>query len=245
MPGQGRLGDKAQVQQDAHGCPGCPHPGVGPAIIGSATVLINGRPALRVDDVGIQAVCCGPNMWTAQEGSRTVFINGKPAFRIGDASRHCGGTGKLMEGSDNVIIGGASSGGGAKGSNDGNGVSGAAAGTGSAAHGASSAPAQRSAPGSVASDVGDGAVAARTSPVVSASAGEDGDAEEQAIGEDQLEVLVVNTHGDPEPGIVFELILPDGTMKTGTSGADGFIRVSGLQQRGDCQLIIPSARTKR
>lgn len=106
MAGQGRLGDKAQIQQDAHGCPGCPHPGVGPAIAGSANVFVNGRPALRKDDVGIHAVCCGPNMWNAAAGSQTVFINGQPAHRKDDQTRHCGGSGKLIEGSDDVIVGG-------------------------------------------------------------------------------------------------------------------------------------------
>ena len=106
MSGAARLGDKAQIQQDAHGCPGCPHPGVGPAIAGSANVMINGRPAIRVDDVGIHAVCCGPNMWSAAQGSTTVLINGKPAVRNSDQTRHCGGQGKMIEGSDDVIIGG-------------------------------------------------------------------------------------------------------------------------------------------
>lgn len=115
MPGAGRLGDKAHVQEDSHGCPGCPHPGVGPAISGSANVFINGMPALRVDDVGIHAVCCGSNTWSAQQGSATVFINGKAAFRRDDPTRHCGGTGKLIEGSGNVNVGGASSGGGGHG----------------------------------------------------------------------------------------------------------------------------------
>jgi uncharacterized Zn-binding protein involved in type VI secretion len=115
MPGAGRLGDKAQIQQDAHGCPGCPHPGVGPAIAGSTDVFINGMPALRVDDVGIHAVCCGPNMWSAQAGSATVFINGKAAFRKDDPTRHCGGSGKLIEASTNVVIGDAAGGGGGSG----------------------------------------------------------------------------------------------------------------------------------
>lgn len=109
MPGAGRLGDKAQGTSDAHGCPGCPHPVVGPAIRGSDTVNINSRPALRKDDQGIHAACCGANMWQAAEGSATVFINDKPAVRMNDQTRHCGGSGKLIEGSDNVIIGGASS----------------------------------------------------------------------------------------------------------------------------------------
>ncbi len=86
MPGQGRLGDKANISADSHGCPGCPHPGTGPAIAGSPDVFVNGRPALRVDDVGIHAICCGPNMWTAKAGSSTVFINGKAAHRMQDTA---------------------------------------------------------------------------------------------------------------------------------------------------------------
>ncbi len=93
MPGQGRLGDKAHVDADAHGCPGCPHPATGPAMSGSPDVFVNGRPAVRADDVGLHAPCCGPNMWQASQGSPTVFINGKPAFRKNDQSRHCGGNG--------------------------------------------------------------------------------------------------------------------------------------------------------
>lgn len=62
---------------------------------------------MRLDDVGIHAVCCGPNMWSAAQGSTTVFINDKPAVRNNDQTRHCGGTGKMVEGSPDVIIGGA------------------------------------------------------------------------------------------------------------------------------------------
>lgn len=106
MPGQGRLGDKSFVPADAHGCPACPHPAIGPAIAGSADVLVNGRPALRQGDNGVHAACCGPNTWSAQGGSSTVKINGKGAHRMGDADQHCGGTGKLIEGSADVIVGG-------------------------------------------------------------------------------------------------------------------------------------------
>src|SRR5262252_7597962 len=112
MPGQGRLGDKANVPLDAHGCPACPHPAIGPAIQGSPDVNVNRRPALRVDDPGIHAACCGPNTWTATQGSLTVFINGKGAHRMGDQNRHCGGMGQLVEGSPNVIVDGGSSRGG-------------------------------------------------------------------------------------------------------------------------------------
>jgi len=106
MPPQGRLGDKSFVPADAHGCVACPHPCTGPAIMGSPNVNVNSLPALRVGDPGIHAACCGPNTWKASAGSGTVFINNKAAHRLGDADQHCGGQGKLIEGSNNVIVGG-------------------------------------------------------------------------------------------------------------------------------------------
>lgn len=105
MPPAGRLGDKAHADMDAHGCPACPHSPIGPAILGSPDVVINGQPALRVGDPGIHAPCCGPNMWTAQKGAEKVLINGKSAYRKDDPSQHCGGSGKLIEGSPNVLVG--------------------------------------------------------------------------------------------------------------------------------------------
>lgn len=105
MPPQGRLGDKSQAPVDAHGCPACPHPTVGPAVQGSPDVLVNNRPALRVGDQGIHAACCGPNIWFATMGSSTVFINNMPAHRMGDQDQHCGGVGTLIEGSPDVIVG--------------------------------------------------------------------------------------------------------------------------------------------
>jgi uncharacterized Zn-binding protein involved in type VI secretion len=106
VPPQGRLGDKSQVPADAHGCPGCPHPAVGPAIAGSPDVNVNGLPALRKNDPGIHAACCGPNSWMASGASGTVKINGLGAHRLGDSVTHCGGNGQLIEGSGDVIVGG-------------------------------------------------------------------------------------------------------------------------------------------
>ena len=93
----------SQVPADAHGCPACPHPCIGPAIAGSPDVKCNSMPALRVGDPGMHAACCGPNTWTAQEGSGTVFINNKKAHRMGDADKHCGGSGKLITSSTSVV----------------------------------------------------------------------------------------------------------------------------------------------
>lgn len=115
MPPQGRLGDLAQIPADAHGCPACPHPAVGPAIAGSTNVLTNGMPSLRVGDPGIHAACCGPNTWSAKTGSATVLINGRKAHRLSDMTKHCGGMGQLIIGSPNVIVGDSSNSGGGAG----------------------------------------------------------------------------------------------------------------------------------
>ena len=106
MPPQCRLGDKSNVPADAHGCPACPHPCVGPVIVGSPDVFVNKKPATRVGDMGIHAACCGPNTWEAKKGSGTVFINNKAAHRLGDMDKHCGGVGQMIEGSNNVMTGG-------------------------------------------------------------------------------------------------------------------------------------------
>lgn len=102
MPGQGRLGDLGKVDSDAHGCPACPHPAVGPAVIGSPDVFVNGLPALRDTDFGVHAACCDGNMWTAKGKSPDVTINGLKAHRKDDDQQHCGGMGKLITASSDV-----------------------------------------------------------------------------------------------------------------------------------------------
>lgn len=106
MPLQCRLTDKSFNPADAHGCPACPHPVIGPAIGGSPNVLVNNLPALRVTDPGIHAACCGPNTWIAAKGSGTVLINSLPAHRLGDTDTHCGGIGTMVSSSTNVTVGG-------------------------------------------------------------------------------------------------------------------------------------------
>ncbi len=102
----GRVGDRAQSQPHAHGCPACPHVGVGPAVTGSPNVFVNDRPALRVNDTGIAAACCGSNLWRAAEGTSLVLINGRQAHRKGDRTEHCGyAPGQLLEGSTDVLFG--------------------------------------------------------------------------------------------------------------------------------------------
>jgi uncharacterized Zn-binding protein involved in type VI secretion len=113
MPGVCTLGDIAKTTvPHEHGCAGCPHVCLGPAISASANVSIGGQPALRVGDMGIHAACCGPNTWIVQEGSGQVFINGSASVSIGDKTLHCSiGAGKMQTGSG-VVIDGSNRGGG-------------------------------------------------------------------------------------------------------------------------------------
>lgn len=106
MPGQARLGDKSHAPVDAHGCLACPHSVIGPAVQGSPNVLVNYRPALRVGDMGVHVACCGPNIWRAVQGSTTVLINNMQAHRLNDMDQHCGGVGRMVEASTDVIVGG-------------------------------------------------------------------------------------------------------------------------------------------
>jgi hypothetical protein len=246
VPGAGRLGDKANVvgPGDVHGCPACPHPAIGPAISGSPDVNVNRRPALRVDDVGIHMACCGTNTWTAKQGAPTVFINGKAAHRMNDMGQSCGGVTKLIEGSPNVIVGDAAgggggvgppgatiaSGGGAGGIGGRGGSSGASSATGgSAGATGSTGPADGAAAGPGA---GSGATAATSaSPAQSATTPQQ-DAKD-------LDVQLVNALGDPRPGVRFEVTLPDGSVKSGESDDQGYIRITGIQQGGTASLVLP------
>ncbi len=106
MPEAFRNGDLAKIDADAHGCPACPHPTIGPATSGSPDVNINGMAAVREQDTGRHAPCCGAKLWTATQGSGTVKINGKGAMRKGDPVTSCGGSGTVNTGSGDVKIGG-------------------------------------------------------------------------------------------------------------------------------------------
>jgi uncharacterized Zn-binding protein involved in type VI secretion len=100
-----RIDDCANVPHDDHGCACCPHTCAGPATSGSSTVLINDRPAVRVNDRGLHGACCAGNAWIAIEGAPRVLIGGQLAHRMGDRTQHCGGIGRTVQGSDNVLIG--------------------------------------------------------------------------------------------------------------------------------------------
>jgi outer membrane protein OmpA-like peptidoglycan-associated protein len=234
MSAAGRLGDPGQTPLDAHGCPACPHPQpTGPAIIGSPTVFVNKRPALRKDDTGVHAACCGTNTWSATAGSLTVFINERAAHRVNDLQRHCGGVGRLIAGSPNVMIGettSAGAGGGGASSTAASGASGGSPGGGGAA------PAGGAGSGG-APDASDPA----TDPADPADPGDPADPADpaEAVAPDQITILVVNVDGKPQPGVEYELTFPDGATTAGKTLPDGSIRRSGLTQHGACPLDFP------
>jgi len=233
VPGQGRLGDKAQVEADAHGCPGCPHPGVGPGIAGSPDVNVNGKPALRTDDPGIHTACCGPNTWTALKGSATVLINGKAAHRKDDATKHCGSVGKLIEGSSDVIVGDSGGGGGGGGGGNAGGAGGGGGGGGSG--GGSS--------GSSESGSGAGGATSTTpdNPATQEGPNSGPSQDPAAVQADQIEIELLDPSGFPQRQVKFELQLPDGTKRSGSSGSsDGVIRISGLTAPGNATLLLPA-----
>ena len=102
----GRLGDNANVPACSHGCTSCAHNCTGPAVTGSPTVFVNGRPMVRETDKGIHTSCCGPNTWVTASYSSTVTANQLKVHRKGDYTAHCGGTGQLKQGSPDVTAGG-------------------------------------------------------------------------------------------------------------------------------------------
>lgn len=87
---------KAFCPADAHGGPAGAMPVIGPIQTGSPLVLLDGRPAARVGDVGVHASCDGPNTFRITEGDPQVLIDGRPAARIGSRTEHCGGWGTII-----------------------------------------------------------------------------------------------------------------------------------------------------
>jgi uncharacterized Zn-binding protein involved in type VI secretion len=222
------------VTLDAHGCPACPHPAIGPAIQGSPDVNINKRPALRVDDPGIHTACCGTNTWTATHGSQTVFINGKGAHRMGDQNRHCGGMGQLVEGSPNVIVGETGGQGGS--SAGGGGASSAGGGSGSSAGGGSGSSAGGGGNNASAGSAGGGGGAGANPGSGAAPA----NMPDTPVEPDEIEIRVIDAHRAQVGGIAYELTMPDGSVRTGNAGPDGVIKLTRLTQRGDCKIVFRS-----
>lgn len=71
--------------------PPTPLPPVGNIMFGcSVQVLINGMPAARCGDLGLNPTCCGlPPIFEVFTGSSNVFIGGARAARMTDITFHC------------------------------------------------------------------------------------------------------------------------------------------------------------
>jgi len=204
---------------------------MGPAIQGSPDVSVNRRPALRVDDPGVHTACCGLNTWTANAGSTTVFINGKSAHRMGDPTRHCGGMGRLVEGSPNVIVGETSAGGGGRNRSGGTRAGDPADGSGGAN---GSRGAARAEPVETASSARSRA-ASSTPP-----AGSGADAQARPRDADtahHVELELEDSDGRPLAGATYKLVASDGTVHTGTLDSTGKARVDQLPE-GTCELTF-------
>ena len=92
------VGMYAMCNADSHGTPADPLVVSGPITTGSSQVLVNGKAAARVGDVGVHAACGGPNTFEIVSGDASVLINGRAAAKIGSTTRHCGGVGKIIGG---------------------------------------------------------------------------------------------------------------------------------------------------
>src|SRR6266571_7593114 len=215
MPGAARLGDKAQVDSDAHGCPGCPHAAEGPVVTGSPDVTIDGKPAARRDDLGIHAACCGPNNFQIAAGSPTVYVNGKPLARMQDKTNHCGGSGPLFEGSPDVLIDDGAAAGNSLGSFVQRALqilsqtaSAFAAGTArvlSDRHSGGDLSIEPVAPGAASGAPG---AQGGAGPASSAPGSTAAPATQPAVA--RVDVQVLDAAGNPVPGLFYELTLPDG-----------------------------------
>lgn len=93
MSGAGRITDKAT---DGGG-------GTASDFLGSASVKVNDRPALRLGDRGCDSVSGAPAIVVG--AARAVFANGVRMARTGDGVKSTSGVGCIVSGSPSVCIG--------------------------------------------------------------------------------------------------------------------------------------------
>jgi hypothetical protein len=49
-PSESYVNDQWELPRTAHGCPACPHPGIGPLVSEPPASLVNSRPAITMKD---------------------------------------------------------------------------------------------------------------------------------------------------------------------------------------------------
>ena len=197
-------------------------------------MFVNGRPALRSDDLGIHTACCGSNMWQAQKGSATVFINGKSAYRLNDPSKHCGGPGNLIEGSSDVLVGDAAGGGG--GSADSASSPSTASGSSGEAPGGAQGPAGAA---TAAQSASGPSPAAAAEPTTSPSAEAPATTPVAApLPDHWFEVRMVGVDGKPLGGERYIITDSTGLQHRGFLDDQGRVKLFGLAA-GECELAFP------
>jgi hypothetical protein len=161
-------------------------------------------------------------MWSAHQGSATVFINGRAAFRQNDPTQHCGGSGKLIEGSDNVIIG------------DSSGTGGGAGGRRNSQQHGGTTKATTAAPylpsASLTRDAGE-----ESNPV---AASRPLDAVEPQLKTAWIEIHLHDEVGSPVAGEEYRIELPDGSIRRGRLDNDGKARLLAIAS-GTCVVTFP------
>ena len=206
---------------------------------------INSKFALRVDDMGMHAVCCGMNMWTAKMGAPTVNINGKKAYRKDDMGQSCGGMTKLIEGSADVIVGDGAGGGSAPstGAKAGS-IAAGQAGSGNAANargdGESGTSGDAGTYGDSGGDAGGGSGGGDSPQTTSAAAPAPGP-EEQSDPNDKthsIDITLNDPDGKPMSGVKIRVRAPDGRTIEKTLDASGNAKFEQLTE-GTCEVSFP------
>jgi len=54
-----------------------------------------------------------------------------------------------------------------------------------------------------------------------------------------IEIEMVDEEGKGVPGVSYEVELPDGSVAGGTLDGNGFARVEGFEEGGDCKISFP------
>lgn len=104
MQGQARMMDIA-IGIGTHGSICCPHPIMSMPIISSPTVMTNMMMTTRAFDMMVHT-CPHCPMGMAIMGSKTKLVNMLPAHRRGDTTCEMCGSGTMIGGSPNVLVGG-------------------------------------------------------------------------------------------------------------------------------------------
>jgi len=63
--------------------------------------------------------------------------------------------------------------------------------------------------------------------------------EERHVDRHAIEIAVVNALDQPAVGVYYQIQLPDGASRSGTTDAEGMIRISDIEKSGNCTIHFP------